>query len=148
MAFTLPPDPSYDRLYWRLVDTSDNEIVTWQQLGADDVAALSFDVSASAYGLPTGLYRVDMRAEVDSGGAPADYVGSAAAPPQEAKYLGVPVAVTNVAADSGADKIVLKFTGVCEWLGRGGWQVARQGLLGSVGLLAAAGEVLPCRHQA
>lgn len=75
-AFTLPADPSYSTLSYRVTAvgaSSDSPIMGWKALTPAEIAAGSFTVpdpvgvDGSSEPVPTGLYRIDMRATNTNG---------------------------------------------------------------------------------
>lgn len=82
-AFTLPANPCYDTLAYRLVNVNEAGadaaplFTGWKDLTASEVSASTFtipdliDVGGSNVAVPTGRYRLDMRAAANNGASPA-----------------------------------------------------------------------------
>lgn len=87
-SFTLPADPCYTTISYRLASLGDvgsgNEagtaIMGWKELTAAEIAAGTFTipdpvtVGASSVAVPTGRYRLDMRADAGNGATPAGWL--------------------------------------------------------------------------
>ena len=84
-TFTLPATPVYDTLAYRLVSVGQDGTGTsllfgdnsWKELSSAEIDAKTFTITdpvvvgGTSYPVPTGRYRLDMRAAANNGATPA-----------------------------------------------------------------------------